>query len=128
MTRIFIGVIAALMVALVISGMVLKHEITKTGELTTSYKVSQQDVKKLNEELARRNEVDKVTDSVVTQTNKENTGVEKTISDIQKTIRSTSKREAKGEITPATASSVYIDSMWRAYCQADIPNPRCASR
>lgn len=128
MTRVSIGVIIALLVALVLSGLVLKHEMTKVGILEASYKASQEDIGKLNKELLRRDEVDKTTDQVVTKTVETNAGVEKAISDIQQVVKSTSKKEMRGEITPTTASSVYIDSMWRAYCQANIPNPHCSTR
>lgn len=128
MTRVSIGVIVALLVALVISGLILKREVARVGALEASYKTSQEDIGKLNKELLRRDEVDKATDQVVTKTVETNVGVEKAISDIQQVVKSTSKKEMRGEITPTTASSVYINSMWRAYCQANIPNPRCSTR
>lgn len=128
MTKILLGIIAALTLGLIVSGFVLKHEMTKVGGLEASYKTSQADVKQLNKELLQKMELDKTTDAVVENVGKKKLQTETKIDEIQRTVKSTSKKEAKGEISPATASSVYIDSMWRAYCEAGIPNPHCSSK
>ena len=128
MTKILLGIIAALTLGLIVSGFILKHEMTKVGGLEASYKTSQADVKQLNKELLQKMELDKTTDAVVETVGKKKLQTETKIDEIQRTVKSTSKKEAKGEISPATASSVYIDSMWRAYCEAGIPNPHCSSK
>lgn len=128
MTKIFLAIIAVLGIALSITGLLLKHELTKVGSLQTKYDTSQQYVKQLNKTLTNKDKVAKATDKIVDDVDNQNLNVETKISNIKRTVESTSKKEAKGEITPAAASSVYLDSMWRAYCTAGITNPRCASK
>jgi hypothetical protein len=123
MTKIFLGIIAALTIALLITGLFLKHEISQNGSLQTKYQVSQDDLKQLNKQLSNKIKIDKTTDEVVDKIHVQDVQVETKISTIQERVTNTANREAKGEITPATASSIYTDSMWRAYCQAGIPNP-----
>lgn len=128
MTKILLGVIAALIVALGVSGWFLKHEIGKAASLQTAFNTSQTYVKQLNKELADKATIDKITDKAVDEVHVQDLAVDTKISTIEETVETTSKKEAKGEITPATASSIYVDSMWRAYCEADIPNPHCSPR
>lgn len=128
MTKIFLGIIAALTIALLVTGGFLKHELTKVGGLSANLKVSQDDVKQLNKQLSNKIKIDKTTDEVVDKVHVQDLQVETKISAIQDRVTTTAKREAKGEITPATASSIYTDSMWRTYCQAGISNPRCATQ
>lgn len=128
MIKILLGIIATLVIALGVSAWFLKHEVSKLGSLQADYNTSQGYVKQLNKELEKKVEIDKTTDAVVEKVDKQKSDVETKISTIQRTVQSTSKREAKGEITPAAASSIYIDSMWRAYCEAGITDPHCPSK
>lgn len=128
MIKILLGVIVALALALGTSGWFLKHEIGKTATLEAQYKTSQASVKQLNKDLLKKVEIEKTTDAVVGKVVKQKTDVETKISTIQRTVQSTSKRESKGEITPATASSIYVNSMWAAYCEAGRPDPHCPSK
>lgn len=128
MIKILLGIIVALVIALGISGWFLKHEITKLGSLQADYATSQGYVKQLNKELADKIKIDKTTDGVVDKVNKENQTVETKISTIKEKVKSTSTKESKGEITPDAANTIYLDSMWRAYCQAHIPSPHCSSK
>lgn len=127
MNRILLGIIVALVIGLGITGWFLKHEVGKVSSVQAELKASQDSVKQLNKELQQKVAIGRATDVIVDDIRMKDMDVETKISTIQETVKTTAKKEAKGEISPSTASSVYIDSMWRAYCQAGIPNPRCAS-
>lgn len=128
MIKILAGLVVVLFLGLATSLFFLKHEVSRAATLQSQYNTSQEGLRRANEELARKAKLDKATDAIVARVQDDTSKVQRIVSHIKEKVNVTSKKEAKGEISPAVASSIYIDSMWETYCQANIPDPHCPSK
>lgn len=128
MTKIMLGVIGVLIVLLIVLGLFLKHEISQNSSLEKANKSLSQDVDRANKSLKQNKKLSLITDYVVDGVRKDLIKTHIVIKPILERVDVTEHKVQIGTITPAVAASVYLDSMWQAYCESSIPDPHCAPR
>jgi len=126
--KIFIGIILILLILLGVGSWFLKHEIEKNSSQKVELSSATDSIKALSSQLALATSVAQIQDSVVTTNitdkQKSNTVKEK----ILRKVHVTEHKAQKKEITSAVANSVYLNSMWAAYCEAKPSDSACSSR
>jgi mannitol-specific phosphotransferase system IIBC component len=128
LTKVAIGVVLALLLALGAESVMVHRQTTKLAEQAAQMKDLNQKIKDVNKSIKTQDNVAKVTDTVVTAaTTRITTNTQKGLA-IKAVVDNVTKKVANENLSVNVASVAYTNSMWDAYCTAKPDDSTCTSR
>lgn len=127
-TKITLGVVAILILALSIESYIVHTQNIKIKESVAQMKELTNKVEVANKTVKTQAVVAEVTDEVVTNATKRITTNTKKGVAIKAVVDNVTKRVANEEISSVVADTAYNSSMWDAYCSATTGDSACSAR
>ena len=127
-TKVAAGVCLALVLALGAESYIIHNQTSKLAAQTVQMQQLNEKIVQANKSVKIQDAVSKVTDAaVVATTTKITTNTQKGLS-IKAQVDNVAKKVTNENLSITVANTVYVNSMWDAYCTANPSDSACSAR